>query len=281
MNPVRIGVVRYLNTAPLIEGLDTSENLQLVAAVPSRISAMLWEGEVQIGLVSTIDLARSPVPLSLIPVGIIGCEGPTLTVRVFSKCPPESITSLAVDTDSHTSVALAQVILWKMFGIRPTINEFDARERMIPGSSGSEPWPEALLLIGDKVVTDSPPAVRYPYQIDLGQAWLELTGLPFVYAIWMCPRALAEQPELISAIRLLERQRLRNEQRLDWIVTRRASEKGWPDDLARRYLGERLRFACGPRERTAIERFLQEACELGLIDPCSVHWVETAASGVS
>lgn len=274
MAPLRIGVVRYLNTAPLIEGLDAAENIELIAAVPAHIAGMIQENKVQIGLVSTIDVARSLTPLTLIPTGIIGCDGPTLTVRVFSMCPPEKITTLAMDTDSHTSAALAQIILWHQYGLRPRTVEFDARERMTHGSDTGELWPETMLLIGDKVVTDSPPAVRYPYQIDLGEAWKELTGLPFVYAIWMCPSSIAGTPAVRTAAALLERQRLRNEQRLDWIVSTRAAEKGWPDDLARRYLGERLRFSCGPREREAIVRFLDEATQLGLVPACSPEWFD-------
>lgn len=280
MEATRIGVVRYLNTAPLIEGLESVEGLGLVAAVPSRIADMVTSGEVDIGLVSTIDAARAGERLALIPAGVIGCDGPTLTVRIFSKCPPAEISTLAADTDSHTSVVLAQVILSRVFGVRASVVEFDARERMARGADGSDPWPESMLLIGDKVVTDSPPAVRYPYQVDLGEAWKSLTGLPFVYAIWMCRAAEAGSERIRSAALLLERQRLRNEMRLDWIVSRRAPEKGWPDDLARRYLGERLRFSCGVREREAVERFMDEAAGLGLIERPAVRWVSMSAASV-
>lgn len=272
MKQVRVGAVRYLNSRPLVEGLDTCKGLSLSAAVPSRIAPMLESGQLDIGLVSLVDFARSSVPLAMIPAGIIGCEGPTLTVRVFSKVPASEVKTLAGDTDSHTSVALARLIFRLVYGNDPTPVDFDAREHVTPGAS--DPWPEAVLLIGDKVVQSSPPAVRYPHQIDLGEAWLELTGLPFVYAIWMCRAEDVDRPEIQEAAALLDRQRRRNATRLDWIVSSHARERAWPEDLARIYLGQRLRFSCGPREREGIARFLTLTAGEGLAPPVEPRYLE-------
>ncbi|GAB4383421.1 MAG: menaquinone biosynthesis protein [Phycisphaerales bacterium] len=274
MKPVRVGVVRFLNTCPLIEGLDKCRDLELVAAVPSQITPMLERGDIDIGLVSTIDATRAGVPLSILPAGAIGCDGPTLTVRLFARIPPSEITRLAVDTDSHTSVVLAQVVLARAYGVRPKVVDFDAREGAGRGEFSDDPWPEALLLIGDKVVTASPPAIRYPYQIDLGQAWKDLTGLGFVYAVWMCRQADETDERIRAAAELIRRQRLRNQSRLDWIVTTRARERGWPDDLARAYLGQRLRFECDTPQRQAVSRFLEEAHHLGLAPQAEPRWLE-------
>lgn len=275
MKPVRVGAVRYLNSRPLIEGLDACRGLSLAAAVPSHIAPMLEAGQIDIGLCSLVDFARASVPLAMIPVGIIGCEGPTLTVRVFSKVPAAEMKTLAADTDSHTSVALARLILRRMHGTDPAVVDFDAREHVTPGAL--DPWPEAVLLIGDKVVRSSPPSVRYPHQIDLGQAWLELTGLPFVYAIWMCRAGDVDKPEIHEAAALLDRQRRRNISRLDWIVSTHARERDWPEDLAREYLGQRLRFSCGPREREGIARFLLLAAEEGLAPAAEPRYLELPA----
>lgn len=274
MQKVRIGVVRFLNTCPLIEGLGKCADLELVAAVPSQITPMLERGEIDIGLVSTIDAALASTPLAQLPAGGIGCDGPTLTVRVFSRCKPGGIHTLAVDTDSHTSVVLAQVILARAHGVRPRVVDFDAREGAGAGEFSDDPWPESLLLIGDKVVTASPPAIRYPHQIDLGEAWKSLTGLPFVYAVWMCRAEDANREHILAAASTLHRQRLRNQSRLDWIITTRAREKGWPDDLARQYLGERLHFEIGVAQREAVQRFLTEAHELGLAPQVLPRWIE-------
>jgi len=272
MEPVRVGAVRYLNSKPLIEGLDRCRSLTISAAVPAHIAPMLESGQIDIGLCSLIDFARTSTPLAMIPSGIIGCEGPTLTVRVFSKVPASEVKTLAADTDSHTSVALARLVFRMLHGNDPTPVDFDAREQVTPGAA--DPWPEAVLLIGDKVVQASPPSVRYPHQIDLGQAWHELTGLPFVYAIWMCRAEDMDRPEIIEAAELLNRQRLRNASRLDWIVSSHARERNWPEDLAREYLGQRLRFGCGPREREGIARFLSLAADEGLAPATLPRYLE-------
>ena len=140
--------------------------------------------------------------------------------------------------------------------------DYDARQRR-PGDPSSA-WPAAMLLIGDKVVTDSPPASRYPHQLDLGLAWAELTGLPFVFALWMA-RATAD-PELLSvAAAILDRQRRHNEQRLDLIVARKAKPRQWPNDVAAGYLKEKLAFEFTDRRRAGLELFFDKAYEHGLI----------------
>lgn len=279
MDRVRIGYVKYLNTLPLVEGLDAWDEVELVPAVPSRLGEMLFAGEIDISLSSVIDYARSPMPLAYVPVGMIGCDGPTLTVRLFSAVPLEKVTAVHADTDSHTSVALSQVVLSSVYGVRPKMIDFDARERVETAGSKITEWPETMLLIGDKVVTDCPPAVRYPYQLDLGEAWHARTSLPFVYAMWMCRREdvspfSPRRAAIEGAMAVLDRQRRRNVMRLSWIIEQYSSQRRWPEDLARRYVTEYLRYSVGHRERVAVEKFLDAAAELGLCPDAEVVFHE-------
>lgn len=280
MQNARIACVRYLNTSPLVEGLEKTAGITLIPSVPAHIVGMLERGEADIGLASVVDSVMASKPMSLLPVGMIGCDGPTLTVRLFSAVPLNKVTKLHVDTDSHTSVILARVLLKKLHGIVPEIVQFDARERVEQsgGSSSADGWPESLLLIGDKVVTDGPPAVRFPHQLDLGEAWKSLTGLPFVYACWMCPTERLADPASGETIRtaaaILDRQLRHNLTRIDWLVATRAPNARWPADLARRYIGELLRYHVGDRERSAVETFLGMAREIGALgkNGCSLVW---------
>ncbi len=277
MLPVRIGCVQYLNTLPLVEGLRTWKDCSLTTAVPSKLFGMLASGEVDVALASVIDAASlgtsasggaGAPAVSLLPVGMIGCDGPTLTVRLFSRTPIESLERVHVDRDSHTSVALLHVLMHRMFHRRITTVEFEAHEHV--------GWPDAVLLIGDKVVTDSPPGgpAGYPHQLDLGAAWKELTGLPFVYAAWMC-RAGEEGSRAVSAAAImLDRARRRNAMRMDWLISKRAGEKNWPADLAATYLGSYLRFAVDEPERQAVEKFLRCAHDLGLCALPGARWAE-------
>lgn len=275
MDPVRLGIVKFLNTVPLVEGLDKNPEISLVPAPPSRLNDMLAERSCDIALVSVIDAALSRTPLAMLDCGMIGCDGPTLTVRVFSSVPFEQLRTLHVDTDSHTSITLARIIFHRAFDRRLETILFDSSK----AHAASDPWPEAILLIGDKVITASPPLNRYPQQLDLGEAWKNLTGLPFVYALWMCRARDLEDQASLDRIRvgraILDRQLRHNFTRIDRIIQDRASEFRWPPDLARRYLGELLRYRVGAREREAVSRFFEEAAAADIVAPdqaAQVRW---------
>ena len=277
-DPVTIAAVGYLNTAPLIEGLGAWEGAELIRAVPARIAPMLADGSADIGLASVVDFARAQGGLVMIPSGMIGCDGPTLTVRLFSSVPIGEIETVYADTDSHTSVVLCDLLLRERHGVRAAFVNFDVREQ----TDHDTGWPETLLMIGDKVVTGSPPAVRYPHQIDLGRAWYDTTGLPFVYAAWMTRAERADDPRIRAAAAMLERTRLRNRARLDRIVTDRARASGWPEDLARRYIGQLLRFEPDARAREGVARFLDMAATHDLLPAREPKWMEpprTAGAG--
>lgn len=287
---LKVAAVSYLNTAPLIEGLDAWAGCEMVRSVPAGIGEMVASGEADLGLASVVDYAKyqdCEGDLVMVPAGMIGCDGPTLTVRLFSSVPIEEITVVHADTDSHTSVVLCDLVLRER-GVRAKIVDFDVRERVASGDGADDEggsidpeadgWPEAVLMIGDKVVTGSPAAVRYPYQVDLGEAWGEMTGLPFVYAVWMCRADRLADDAIGAEIRagalVLERMMLRNRMRLDWIVMNHAKHSGWPTDLARRYIGELLRFQVDERAREAVGVFLDRAADAGLVERCDVRWME-------
>lgn len=286
MDTLRIGCVSYLNTVPLIEGLDDLKEVELVRAVPSRLIPMLQKDDVDVALVSLIDAAQSDVPMSVLPCGMIGSDGPTLTVRLYSQVPIDQITSVHADTDSHTSVVLARLLLAELHGLSPAFIDYDAREQ-IPivqsaplDDAASGEWPETMLLIGDKVVTGSPPAVRYPHQLDLGEAWKELTGLPFVYAVWMCRSDRSDDPSIAAASAILDRQRRHNRTRIDAIVSARAPEHRWPVDLARKYIGSCLRYEYDARAQEAAGRFIEMCAAHALVErPGLVHIAPAIVTG--
>jgi chorismate dehydratase len=261
--PTRVGVVSFVNTLPLIDGLERLSNVRLRHSVPSLLIDQLLAGDVDLALCSSIDYQRSPEPLVIVPAGALACHGPTLTVRLYSQVPVSRITRVYCDTDSHTSICLMQILLREVHGFAPELIDYDAREHV--ADNRPLEWPEAVLLIGDKVVTDSPPAVRYPTQVDLGELWHQHTGLPFVFATWMA-LAAADPAPIRTAAMVLERQRLHNQLRLDRIIHDRAEPRGWPADLARDYLKPRLHFELGPEHLTSLELFYAKAHEHGLIE---------------
>src|SRR5688500_16289791 len=103
---LRLSAVSFFNTATLIYGLDRDPSLTLRLAVPSALLNDLTHDRADVALLPVIDYQRAE-GLRIVPAGGIGCDGPTLTVRLFSRTPIEQTTTLAVDPDSHTSVVLA------------------------------------------------------------------------------------------------------------------------------------------------------------------------------
>lgn len=250
----------YLNAKPLIEGLEGLADPAVRLDVPSALLADLEQGAVDIALCPVIDYYRSGEPLVAVPVGCIASDGPTQTVRLFSRVPIDSITRVHADTDSHTSVALLRVLFDALHGKTPEVVPFDALHDVTRGKR--TPGHEAMLLIGDKVVTNAPPAETYAYQMDLGEAWKNLTGLPFVFAIWMARRGV----DLGDLPQTLDLQRQYNAQNTDAIADRHALSHGWEIDNARNYLGRVLSYAVGPAHLQAIETFAEKAARLGLIE---------------
>lgn len=263
VSPIRVGVVSFVNTLPLIDGLELLSDIKLQHSVPSLLLNQLLSDEAELALCSSIDYQRSPEELMVVPVGLLGCEGATMTVRLYSTSPINRIKRVYCDTDSHTSIALMRILLKELEDIEPELIDYDAREHV----ANNKPidWPDAMLLIGDKVVTDSPPAIRYPHQLDLGAAWFELTALPFVFAVWMA-KASADPARLATAAAVLDHQRRHNIERLDFIVHRRARPRNWPGDLAAEYLKQRLAYEFTDRRRAGLELFFEKAKSHGLIE---------------
>lgn len=251
---VTIGCVSYLNARPLTDGLEAEPSLHVVSDVPSRLLGRLLAGEVEIALCPIIDYQTAPVELCIVPVGAIGSEGRTLTVRLFAGKPLSEVSRVAVDGDSRTSVALLQIVLRDLYGAVARLEPLPAG----PPPQQLPPGIDAVLLIGDKVVTAAP---RLPYQLDLGEAWRLLTGLPFVFAAWLAPASsgLGELPEL------LRRRRDRNRDRVRELAAAHAGAAGWPAALAEHYLGTLLRYDIGQRELKAITTFWSKCQEAGII----------------
>lgn len=101
----RLGVVSFLNARPLIEGLDQAPGVQCVFDVPAALPGRLEHREVDAALIPIIDVLRGGGRYHVLSDACIGCDGETMTVRVFSQVPPNRIDALWVDPDSHTSVA--------------------------------------------------------------------------------------------------------------------------------------------------------------------------------
>lgn len=249
MSPIRVASVSFLNARPLIHGLEDVPDVELSLAVPARLLDGLRDGHSDVALLPVIDFQRLG-GLTLLPVGAIGSDGPTHTVRIFSRVPIEQVRSLACDTDSHTSVALARIILARRYRLRPEFCEL---------AGATDDPAQARLLIGDKVVCEEP--VGFEHQLDLGEEWKAMTGLPFVFAIWMARPSV----DAARAATHLERAKRAGLADIDRIVREHAVPRGWPEALARQYLTRIMRYDIHERELQAIRQFHRLAAEEKII----------------
>ena len=186
----RVGCVPYVNARPLVAAFDQpNEFVEVVYDVPSRLPALLDSGEVDAILVSSIELLRRDDLLPVSEVGIMS-YGPVRSVRMLSKVPLKEIKTLALDQSSLTSNVLAQIILAEQ-GV------FPKTETLSPDASDMLAHHDACVLIGDKgFEADGTGLV----DIDLGEAWTSMTGLPFVWALWLGKSVQPLNFTLLSAL---------------------------------------------------------------------------------
>ena len=189
----RIGAVSYLNTRPLLLGMEQSpfnERIDLVKSYPAQIAQALLDDWIDIGLVpvAIMPLLSSP---QIVSKYVIGSEGEVASVALFSQVPMEQIERVYLDDQSKTSVALAKVLLAKYW--KKEVEYIPATEGYMDQIGGNT----AGIIIGDRALA-SLGCFKHIY--DLGLAWKEYTGLPFVFAAWVANKPIpAEFMEAFDA----------------------------------------------------------------------------------
>ncbi len=183
---IRIGAVSYLNTKPLVYGFEQGlmrDEVVLINDYPSRIAAMLLNDEIDVGLVP-VAIIPEMQQFHIISDYCIGAEGEVSSVCLFSETPLEDVTQVLLDYQSRTSVALTKILLRDYWKITPGL--IDAREDFREQIKGTT----AGLVIGDRALQQR---TISPYVYDLGMAWKEFTGLPFVFAAWISNKPLDDK----------------------------------------------------------------------------------------
>ncbi len=190
--PARIGRIPYLNAAPFYL-LFSELGWKIVDLPPRQLAQAARRGEVDAAPFSLLDalkLGDEFQPLGGLIIGVRSIAG---SVILFSRVPPEELRApcrVALPEESTTSVALVRVILKERFNV-------------LPRACGPERQDaEARLLIGDAALRAHENGLPgYPHELDLGQAWWEWRGLPFVFALWKARVSLpAEEREQIRKL---------------------------------------------------------------------------------
>lgn len=251
--PIRVGAVEYLNTKPLIEGLEEiAPQIELHLDLPSRLADRMQAGELDVGLIPVVEYFRAE-NYSIVPGVAIGSRGPVLSVTLFSRVPWSQIRSVALDEGSRTSAALTRVLLEVRHGVKP-------QTQHLPMGVAADDMPtDAVLLIGDRAMHACLPS--HPYAYDLGQEWFEWTGLPFVFAVW----AVRPGVDLRGVDKALQRCRDHGLSQAGPIAVRESARLGLDAGFCRRYLSNVLNFDLGPREIAGLQRFYELARDRGLV----------------
>ena len=231
----RVGTVPYLNGAPLVRGIED----QIITAPPSQLAAMLQRDELDAALVSVTEVLMNDRYDVLDGVAIASL-GEVKSVLLAHRRPLEEIKEVFCDPASLTSVNLLRVLLAER-GLKP---EF----KPLAGYDFSA-LPDFALLIGDPALD----FVLGPHEHeiwDLGSAWLELTQLPFVYAVWAIRRGI----DSARLCRVLREAKQFGLDTLDHIIRSRTEY-----DLAFRqdYLGWHIHFHLGADEKRGLARFVE------------------------
>lgn len=250
--PLEIAAVSYLNTKPLVHYLLDEPGVHVTFDVPARLIERLQAHQAEVGLVPLVDWARHSDDLQMVSDGCIASDGTTLTVRVFSRCKPEQVRTLHADVESHTSVVLVQVLWQKCFGTKLRIKPLPSPEDSARA--------DAVLLIGDKIITQW--REPWPHQVDLGQMWKDLTGLPFVFAVWVASDRAATD----ETARLLGQARDKGCADARRLATIYGPERGWPLPVAEEYLTRYMKYRIDGPSRQGLRTFVEMATNLGLLD---------------
>lgn len=248
---IRLGCVPYLNAKPLLWGFRERTDVEVILEVPSKLPALLDSGRVDAILVSSIEAIRRP-ELRVIPGIGIGSTGPVWSVRLFHRVALEAIQRLALDASSMTSNALALLLLKEVHGVQPetVMSPPDLAAMMRDADAG--------VLIGDRGMQTPPPGVEV---WDLGEAWTNWTGLPFVWAVWLS-HATAPQ-ELESELVASARAGVAD---VSAVAVDAATNLGFTTEFAERYLREAIDFLFTDQHNAGFQRFRKELRQLSVVE---------------
>jgi chorismate dehydratase len=283
MGKLRISIVEFLNTAPLVWGFTDGPlagKYELLFAVPSQCAEDLRAGRADVGIIPSIEYQRMDDVVAL-PGMAIASKQEVRSLLVVSKVPIEMAKRFALDTNSRSSVGLARILSRRKWNIDP---EF----------IGMPPDPDKMLARADAALVIGDPALRLRLKVDalqakvpqpggceccggedeqpikgvetlfvydIAQQWREMTGLPSVLAIWVARRG-AVSPEMVADFQASREYGLA---RIGEIAEGAALKLELPPRELERYLTENINFSLDDENLAGLRRYYEECARAGLI----------------
>ena len=283
MPKLRVSIVQYLNTAPLVWGLTEGPlkgKYDLSFTVPSKCADSLRAGAVDVAIIPIIEYQRMDGVVAL-PGMAVAAKGVVQSILVVAKKPMERVKRIALDNSSRSSKVLTRLLAKDLWGIDP---EFvDAA----PDPSAMLQNADAALVIGDpalrialkmEMLTSKKPAAgeccqgdpnempvpgyEMLFLYDVAHQWREMTGLPCVLAMWVARREAAT-PEVVADFLASKDYGMA---RIDEIAEEASDQLDLPASALEHYLRDSIDFSLDEENRAGLEEYFRRCAAAGIIE---------------
>ncbi len=305
MTKLRISIVQYLNTAPLVWGFTNGPlrgKYDLSFTVPSQCAEQLRTGQADVAIIPAIEYARIP-DLEILPDLSISSKKMVRSLLLVSKAPIGQFTTVALDASSRSTQALTRILCAEHWKIAPEFIEMppdlpamlkEADAALLIGdpalrlSLSMEPYSTRVADHGSQVAPHKPPlggwmwdaaeaGVAPPtvklFVFDMVEQWHAMTGLPAVLAVWAARKGVAT-PEVVVDFLASRDFGL---SRIAEISSDGARELELPADKLESYLRDNIDFSLDQENRHGLELYFTHAARLGLIPQAKpIDWAAKA-----
>lgn len=230
-----MGKIDYINASPVYYGLDNGllpDWLEMIEGPPAVLNRMILEGTLPISPVSSAFYGMNHKDLLVLPDLSISSVGRVLSVILMSNCSLDALDAkkLILTEDSATSVALLRLFMAEN-NVTP-----DCVTRRVRTLEDIPEDADAALIIGDAALSE-PWESRFRQRFDLGDLWYRMTGLPFVFAVWVVSRSFARENAraVRDIVTLLHQSRSQGNDHLETVISSGARKLGLPLPLIREY----------------------------------------------
>lgn len=248
--PYRISVVSYLNSKPYVAALSAEgirEHIVVSGDIPALCAQKLRDGLADAGLVPAAILPALNAPHLICDFGI-AADGVVDSVIVVSNDPLTEIKRIFLDKESRTSVALTRILAEEWWQIQPEWIPEKTEQNLLDLSKG-----DAAVIIGDRALRHRH---QFTYVFDLAGEWKQMTGLPFVFAVWAGNGTPDE-----GCSRLLEKAFIGLENIPAQLI--RDLQREYPYVDVEQYLIHRIKYRLGGNEKAGLELFLEKNKKYG------------------
>ena len=259
---IRLGGIDYLNALPLTRYIESGGEppLEVLNHPPSRLASLLHDGELDVAVAPVVEYLRRP-EYEVAPGICISSYGAVESIRLYFRRPLAETRAVGLDTSSRSSALLVRLLYRELWDGHPRFAQIDPQEActvLASGADAANAW-DAILLIGDAALRQTAPSGWEV--LDLGTEWSRWTGLPFVYAFWICRAGILSD---VLLERLIEAKCV-GMAKVDEIARESAAARGIDEVSCRHYLSQTIQYDFGVPEQEGLQLFFSLLERNGLV----------------